>query len=70
MKMKTVNATSQVPLYVQYNDNIAEAKRKRRKAEQIWRKTKSEDGLFSFKRLENHVTHISHKTRGTSMHNL
>ena len=57
---KTVKARSQVPWY---NHDIAAAKRKRRKAERIWRKTKAGDDLLLFKRLKNHVTYISNKAR-------
>ena len=46
---KIVKARSQVPWY---NHDIAAAKRKRRKAERIWRKTKAEDDLLLFKRLK------------------
>ena len=55
-----MKARSQVPWY---NHDIAAAKRKRCKAERIWRKTKAEDDLLLFKRLKNHVTYISNKAR-------
>ena len=60
LKTKTVRATPQVSWY---NADIAEAKRRRRKAERRWRKTKLAEDLETFKRLKNHVTFISTKAR-------
>jgi transcription initiation factor IIF auxiliary subunit len=57
---KSVKARSQVPWY---DHDKAAAKRKRRKAERIWRKSKAEDDLQLFKRLKNLVTYISNKAR-------
>ena len=51
------------PQVLWYNADIAEAKRRRRKAEQRWRKTKLPEDLETFKRLKNHVTFISTKAR-------
>ena len=56
----TVRARPQVP---RYNVDIAEAKRRRRKAERRWRKTRLPEDLETFKRLKNHVTYISTKAR-------
>ena len=60
LKTKTVRARPQVPWY---NADIAEAKRRRRKAERRWRKTRLPEDLETFKRLKNHVTYISTKAR-------
>ena len=57
---KTVWARPQVPWY---NADIAKAKRRRRKAERRWRRTRLSEDLEMFKRLKNHVTHISTKAR-------
>ena len=56
----TVRARPQVPWY---NADIAEAKRRRRKAERRWRKTRLPEDLETFKRLKNHVTYSSTKAR-------
>jgi len=58
LKTKTVRARPQVPWY---NTDIAEVKRRRRKAERRWRKTRLPEDLNMFKRLTNHVTYISIK---------
>ena len=60
LKTKTVRARPQV---LWYNADIAEAKRRRRKAERRWRKTRLPEDLETFKRLKNHVTYISTKAR-------
>ena len=60
LKTKTVRARPQV---LWYNADIAEAKRRRRKAERRWRKTRFPEDLETFKRLKNHVTYISTKAR-------
>ncbi|XP_028394508.1 uncharacterized protein LOC114518705 [Dendronephthya gigantea] len=60
LKTKVVRSRPQVPWY---NQDIAEAKRKRRRAEQAWRRSKLAEDLLVFKRLKNHVTHISNKAR-------
>ena len=52
LKSKVMRSRPQVPWYSQ---EIAEAKRKRRKAEQTWRKTKSIGDLLLFKRLRNQI---------------
>jgi hypothetical protein len=60
LKTKVVRSRPQVPWY---NQDIAEAKRKRRRAERVWRRSKSAEDLLVFKRLKNHVTYISSKAR-------
>ncbi|CAB3987917.1 Hypothetical predicted protein, partial [Paramuricea clavata] len=57
---KVVRSRPQVPWY---NQEIAEAKRKRRRAERVWRRSGSAEDLLVFKRLKNHVTYISNKAR-------
>ena len=54
-KNKTVQARPKVPWYT---NEIAEAKRRRRKAERKWRRTRSQEDLLAFKKLKNHVTYI------------
>ena len=51
------------PQVLWYNADIAEAKRRRRKVERRWRKTKLPEDLETFKRPKNHVTFISTKAR-------
>ena len=51
LKTKSVRARPQVPWY---NADTAEAKRRRRKAERRWRKTRLPEDLDTFKRLKNH----------------
>ena len=60
LKTKAVRSRPQVPWY---NQDIAKAKRKRRRAERVWRRSKSAEDLLVFKRLRNHVTYISNKAR-------
>ena len=59
-KTKSVRDRPQVHWY---NADIAEAKskRRRRKVERRWRKTRLPEDLDTFKRLKNHVTYISAK---------
>ena len=56
LKTKTVRARPKVPWYT---SEIAEAKRRRRKAERRWRRTRSQEDLLAFKKLKNHVTYLS-----------
>ena len=63
LKRKTVRARPQVAWH---NADIAEAKRRHRKAERRWRKTRLPEDLETFKRLKNHVTYISTKARKIS----
>ena len=60
LKTKNVRARPQVPWY---NADITAAMRRRRKAQWRWRKTRLPENLETFKRLKNHVTYISTKTR-------
>jgi hypothetical protein len=59
LKTKVVRSRPQVPWY---NQDIAEAKRKRHRAERVWRRSKSAEDLLVFKRLKNHVTYIGSNT--------
>ena len=52
LKTKTVRARPKVPWYI---SEIAEAKKRRRKAERRWRRTRSQEDLLAFKSLKNHV---------------
>ena len=58
LKSKVMRSRPQVPWYSQ---EIAEAKREWRKAEQTWRKTKSAEDLLLFKRLRNQVNRGTEK---------
>ena len=60
LKTKTVRARPKVPWYT---SEIAEAKRRRRKAERRWRRTRSQEDLLAFKKLKNHVTYISTRAK-------
>ena len=60
LKSKVVGSRPQVPCY---NQEIAEAKKKRRKAERTLRKTKSAEDLLVFKSLRNHVTYLCNQAR-------
>ena len=60
LKTKTVGVKPQASWY---NADIAEAKRRRRKAERRWTKTRLPEDLETFKRLKNHVTYSSTKAR-------
>ena len=62
-KTETARARLQVAWH---NADIAEAKRRRRKAERRWRKTRLPEDLEMFRRLKNHVTYISIKARRIS----
>ena len=57
LKTKTVQARPKLPWYT---SEIAEAKRRRRKAERKWRRTRSQEDLLAFKKFKNRdVTYIS-----------
>ena len=60
LKTKTVRARPKVPWYT---SEIAEAKRRRRKAERRWRRTRSQEDLLAFKKLKNHVTYLSTRAK-------
>lgn len=60
LRTKTVKARTKVPWF---NNDIAEAKRQRRKAERTWRRTRSTEDLARFKRMKNRVTYICNKAR-------
>ena len=60
LKTKTVQARPKVPWYT---SEIAEAKRRRRKAERKWRRTRLQEDLLAFKKLKNHVTYISTRAK-------
>ena len=60
LKTKTVRARPKVPWYT---SEIAEAKRRRRKAERRWRRTRSHEDLLAFKKLKNHVTYLSTRSK-------
>lgn len=57
---KTVQSRSKVPWY---NNEIAEAKRRRRKVEKRWKRTKSLPDFVAFKRHKNFVTYISTRAK-------
>jgi hypothetical protein len=46
-----------------YNNEIDDARKKRRKAERKWRKSRRAEDLVMFKRLKNYVTHLINKAR-------
>ena len=58
LRTKKVLARPKIPWYT---SEIAEAKRRRRKAELRWRRTRSQEDWLAFKKLKNHFAHI--KTR-------
>ena len=60
LKTKTVKVRTKVPWY---SNDIAEAKRQRRKAERTWRRIGSPEDLARFKKKKNHVTYIFNKAR-------
>ena len=60
MKTKVLRAR---PSALWYSAEIDAAKRRRRKAERAWRKSKSEASFKLFKTLRNYVTHLINKAR-------
>ena len=60
LRTKKVRARPKIPWYT---SEIAEAKRRRRKAERRWRRTRSQEDLLAFKKLKNHVTYISTRAK-------
>ena len=60
LKSKVIVERPRVPWF---NDEIKEAKRKRRKAERKWRRSKSTIDLDNFKRSRNALNHILFKAR-------
>ncbi|XP_078372669.1 uncharacterized protein LOC144656313 [Oculina patagonica] len=60
LKTKTFKARPRVPWY---NAEIDAAKRKRRKAERTWRKSKLPSDLIAFKSWKNHVTYLMNQAR-------
>ena len=57
---KTVTTRPKVPWF---NEEIAVAKRQRRKAERVWRRTKLPLDLMVFKQKKNHVTFVMNQAR-------
>lgn len=62
VKSKVVRSISQVPWY---NEEIAEAKRQRRRAERKWRRSKLAPDFLLFKRKKNYATYIINKAKKT-----
>lgn len=60
LKEKVIRSKSQVPWY---NEKIAMAKRERRKAERVWRRSGYKSDFAIFKKKKNHVTYIINKAR-------
>lgn len=60
LKTKVLRARPSAPWY---SAEIYAAKRRRRKAERAWRKSKSEASFKLFKPLRNYVTHLINKAR-------
>ena len=60
LKTKTVQSRPKVPWY---SNEIAEAKRRRRKAEKRWKRTKLPADLNALKKHKNYVTYISTRAK-------
>lgn len=60
IKKKVIRARSQVPWN---NEEIAKAKRERRKAETVWRRSGRKSDFAIFKKKKNHAPCIINKTR-------
>ena len=60
IKEKAIRTRSQVPWY---NEEIAKAKRERRKAERVWRRSGHKSDFAIFKKKNNHATYIINKAR-------
>ena len=60
IKEKFIRTRSQVPWY---NEEIAKAKKERRKAERVWRRSGHKSDFAIFKKKKNHATYIINKAR-------